>query len=88
MIYPDADDLVLIEWFATWSQDPTAHYEDEAERFYRDTGMMAPGKSEPPDFSTHTMEERYTAWRAWCLGRNAAKDAATLRLVAWARGVE
>lgn len=44
----------------------TADYEFAAERFRRDTHMMAPGKSEPPGFvSRYTYEQRQMAWEAW-----------------------
>ena len=40
-------------------------YEARAARFYKETGMMAPGKDEPPGFSAHTWEERMEAWNKW-----------------------
>lgn len=41
-----------------------------AERFYRETGMMAPGKDQPPGLA-HSYEERRAAWEDW-LSRKAS----------------
>jgi len=46
----------------------TADFEAAAERFRRDTHMMAPGKSEPPGWnSRYTYDQRQMAWEAWLL---------------------
>lgn len=42
-------------------------YDELAERFYRATGMMAPGKSVPAEFATNwTHEQRSKRWDEWC----------------------
>ena len=53
---------------------PTERYEALAERFYKDTGIMAPGKDSPPGFSTATYEERIEAWEKWLAKSGAAGE--------------
>lgn len=41
-------------------------YEERAERFHKETGMLAPGKDQPAAMGGYpTLEEREAAWRAW-----------------------
>ena len=44
-------------------------YERLAVEFYRETGMMAPGKDDP--ICHHTYADRWTAWEAWTHRRAA-----------------
>jgi len=51
--------------------DPVACTEENAERFYRDTHMMAPFKSQPLEMGGHPSdEERMDAWKKWCNAGN------------------
>lgn len=50
-----------------WMGDPTdplKTFEDIADWFYRDTGYLRPGKSEPLECGDRT-EEREAAWKEW-----------------------
>jgi hypothetical protein len=52
---------------ADWMWDPDApaeQYERMAEEFYRATGYLRPGKSEPLECGDRT-EERAAAWERW-----------------------
>jgi hypothetical protein len=40
-------------------------YELLAEQFYKDTGVMAPGKDQPPELYTVDYSERSTRWIKW-----------------------
>ena len=40
-------------------------FEYMAELFYKDTGMMAPGKDSPAAFGATNREEREAAWHRW-----------------------
>jgi hypothetical protein len=47
-------------------------FEEQAETFYRETGIMAPGKSEPIEWGNRwTDDERRTAWSEWTIKRKA-----------------
>jgi hypothetical protein len=47
-------------------------FEEQAETFYRETGILAPGKSEPLEWGDRwTDDERRTAWTEWRIKRNA-----------------
>lgn len=55
----------------------TDEFDALAHRFYRDTGMMAPGKSVPVEMAgMWTDEQRDRTWRDW-LSNPAADPAAT-----------
>jgi hypothetical protein len=46
--------------------DAIDRYENMAEQFYREAGMMAPGKSQPAAFmGTPSIDERFEAWDNW-----------------------
>jgi uncharacterized protein YxeA len=45
---------------------PLDCFESNAERFYQETHLMAPGKSQPMEF-TATDDERQEAWVKWLL---------------------
>lgn len=47
-------------------------FERLASMFLRDTGMMAPGKSEAPEMSYHTIEERLEKWDLWMAAQRLA----------------
>jgi hypothetical protein len=60
--------------------EPTSDYEARAERFYRVTHMMAPGKSEPLGFvSRYSYEQRRSAWESWAQQELAEARAALAR---------
>jgi hypothetical protein len=51
------------------SETAVGRYERLAAAFYRDTGMMAPGKDDA--LGTHTHAERRAAFDAWLAARPA-----------------
>ena len=53
-----------------WMTDATAAFEREAEAFYRETRMLAPGKDDRR--GEHSYEERRARWKAW---NDAKRDA-------------
>ena len=46
-----------------------AKFEELAEKFYRETGLFAPGKSEPPTYSGQPYKLRCEAWVQWLKDR-------------------
>lgn len=49
-----------------WRDNPSAAYDDAADRFYAATGMMAPGKSQPFEMcGIRSDEERRKAFDEW-----------------------
>lgn len=75
------DAEILDQWYADYGHDRLTQYEDAAEAFYRDTGLMAPGKSEPMGWAwLHSQEERSERWEAWCKARADARMSAVARL--------
>lgn len=50
--------------------DAYEEYERLASEFYRDTGLMAPGKDDP--MPTVSIEERRERWREWLAARSEA----------------
>jgi hypothetical protein len=40
-------------------------YEKLADQFYRETGMMAPGKDQPAAMGGPDYEKRWNAWKNW-----------------------
>jgi hypothetical protein len=47
-------------------RDVNGQYEAIAEKFYRETGYMRPGKSMPIEMCVVDDDERMEAWRQWC----------------------
>ncbi len=45
--------------------NPSECYDHNAERFYQETHLMAPGKSMPREMGYITYEERDEAWEKW-----------------------
>lgn len=62
--------LTILTANAEWAAgvDVVRHYEDAAEAFYRDTGIMAPGKSRPLGWPDAGDDDRL-AWATWCKAR-------------------
>lgn len=56
--------LVLLRWRG---EGPLEAVERMCEQFYRDTGMMAPGKSVAAAANSHSEEERLKEWEQWAL---------------------
>lgn len=54
---------LALRWMGD-SDDPTGTFEDIGDWFYRDTGYLRPGKSEPLECGGRD-EERQAAWEAW-----------------------
>jgi hypothetical protein len=53
--------------------DPLEHFEAIGEMFYKDTGFLRPGKSEPMEcYSEGREEERRKFWEAWVIEKNQA----------------
>lgn len=50
--------------------DPSAWYDREAEAFYRESGLMAPGKSRPMAMGGQDEEQAERLWRAFRERRN------------------
>lgn len=49
------------------AENATERYDRLAAQFYRETGIMAPGKDVAAALGTSmTIEDRYEAWRQWC----------------------
>ncbi|MCH7938515.1 MAG: hypothetical protein IID13_02075 [Candidatus Marinimicrobia bacterium] len=46
--------------------DANERFEYMADKFYKDTGMMAPGKDSPAAFGVTDQKERMAAWSEWC----------------------
>ncbi len=47
-------------------EGPNERFERLAEEFYRETGIFAPGKSQPVEWGeTHPEKERWDAWDKW-----------------------
>lgn len=44
---------------------PTAQYERLAEQFFKETGIMAPGKDVSPALGQSDDRERFEAWSTW-----------------------
>ena len=60
--------LEACEAYHAWM---TADFDTVADWFYRDTGIMRPGKDSPPGCAGHSYEERRDAWEAWLKERKA-----------------
>lgn len=59
------DVLILLRWRG---EGPLESMENMCEKFYRDTGIMAPGKSEPLEMAgRYSAKERVEAWDQWGL---------------------
>ena len=76
---------LAVRWMGDPS-DPLGTFEDIGDWFYRDTGYLRPGKSEPLECGGRD-EERYAAWDAWAkqtrnhvqkVCREALSDGATV----------
>lgn len=61
----DGTTLTIQESDVFPSNRATMYFEALAGWFLSETGIMAPGKSEPVGFSTKTREERQQAWGDW-----------------------
>jgi hypothetical protein len=56
----------VLEEMQSWSANPTQAFDDAAEAFYRETGIIAPGKSVPLEMGAMwTDEERKQRYEAW-----------------------
>jgi hypothetical protein len=64
----------LLSEMELWAADPTAAFDQVAEAFYRETGVMAPGKSVPLEMGAMwTDEERQRRYAAWHLQRRETR---------------
>lgn len=83
-------DLMMYEALALavrWMGDPAnplGTFEDIADWFYRDTGYLRPGKSEPLECGNRS-EERDAAWKAWATRTRDQVRAACLGAMRQAR---
>jgi len=48
------------------TMDTNERFEYMADKFCKETGMMAPGKDSPSAFGVTDQDERMSAWREWC----------------------
>lgn len=56
-----------IEPVALWIAPPSPEqWEAMAEWFYRETGVLRPGKDQPASGNGHSDAERELAWSVWC----------------------
>ncbi len=65
-------------------------FEAEAELFYKDTGMLAPGKSEPADCGQYDFERnevRSLMKKAWDAGRRRSDATLTAKLQAYEKEI-
>lgn len=81
-----ADALDILTRNAEWAAgvDVLRHFEEYAEAFRRETGLMAPGKSSPLGMEQDE-EEMWREWRAWGK-RQAALRLEAVRVLARALG--
>ena len=63
-------------------RDPVGAFDEYADRFYRATLLMAPGKSTPAAMGVTNREERELAWQKWWEVESEAQIAAAERLLA------
>lgn len=71
----------LEEW-ELWDSDPTSAYEQLAERFYRETGLMAPGKSQPREMYSAEQDARRTQrYHEWTQARKEQRRAMMRRVL-------
>lgn len=62
--------------------DANEHFEAVAALFFRATGHLAPGKSEPWAAASEDGErERRRLWEAFCAGRDSVREVAYMRQV-------
>ena len=64
------------------SDDPNETFEDIADWFYTDTGIMRPGKSQPMEMCGSSDEERHDAFRKWAQEKRAVVLAAIAQSIA------
>lgn len=59
------------------SETANERYERLTEEFYRETGMMAPGKDVPAAMGSSDDRTRFNAWYEWLSRRPAVPSAPT-----------
>lgn len=71
----------VMEQWRRPDENASAYFERQAERFYKATGMLPPGKSEPLEMaSVNRDEERRAAWESFV---NEPYNAARAALARW-----
>jgi hypothetical protein len=66
----------MLEWYGDHPDGPSVWYDEQAERFHRETGVMAPGKDAPAGYSIGAHDDRRERWHAWCEQRGSFAAAA------------
>lgn len=74
-----------LSWIWDPDADPLDTFERIADEFYRDTGFLRPGKSEPFGYERDE-KEREAAWEQWRRDRSRKVRAALAAFVAKAEG--
>lgn len=84
------DGLAAAKDALAWLKDPDADANEEFERigeeFYRDTGMLRPGKSVPLEMGGPSEQERSNRFAEWCMERSRKVREALAAFVAKAEG--
>lgn len=65
--------LAIVEYKAAWKRDPSGQFEKLAEQFYRETGLLAPGKSVPVEMYQDEAERRQR-WDEFTARLSAERD--------------
>lgn len=68
----------IVEYKAAWKRDPSGQFETIAEQFYRETGLLAPGKSVPPAMGNQDESQRRQQWDAFTARLSDERDATIL----------
>jgi len=82
MIAPLAAARAALARLIRGHRDPVGAFDEYADRFYRATLLMAPGKSTPAAMGVTNREERELAWQKWWEVESEAQIAAAERLLA------
>lgn len=75
------------DWRGLCDENEVETFERIASLFYRETGMLRPGKDDR--LGEHDYDERWACWNSWCRAKNAELDGrirAVLAKTAPARG--
>ncbi len=68
--------LAIVEYKRAWQTDPSGQFERLAEQFYRETRLMAPGKSQPLEmWNVDNEQERQQAWDVFLKRLSDERDA-------------
>lgn len=80
-----ADLEAFADFSRLWRESPSEWHDATADAFYRDTGMMAPGKSQPMEMGGDDYAARSLAWVQWLTAKRKTHEADCLRAAALLR---